>query len=65
MLNRIYGWLGRVFARARGNTTQCRERAQLADLDDHLLADIGCGQQSAERAAKRKVRIRMLQLPPY
>ncbi len=65
MLIQIYRWLGRTIERARGNNTQRRERTELTDLNDQLLADIGCSQQSAERAAKRKVRILMLQLPPY
>ena len=65
MLHNIYTWLRRTTKRARDKNTELNERTQFADLNDHLLADNGCNQQSAERAAKRKVRMRMLLLPPY
>jgi hypothetical protein len=37
----------------------------LADLNDDLLADIGCSQSSTERAAEQKVRNHIMQVPPF
>jgi hypothetical protein len=65
MLSRIYTWLRRIAKRALDFNTELNERTEFTDLNNHMLADIGCKQQCAERAAKRKVRMRMLLLPPY
>jgi uncharacterized protein YjiS (DUF1127 family) len=40
-----------------------RERMEMDELNDHLLADIGLHRQSAERPTEREVRILMLRLP--
>ena len=65
MLHQIYRWFGPTMRRARGVYACWCGRTELADLNDHLLADIGCSQNSAERAAEQKVRNRTMQLPPF
>jgi uncharacterized protein YjiS (DUF1127 family) len=54
---------GRIFRRLRSKNVEWRERMEMDELNDHLLADMGLRRQSAERATEREVRILMLRLP--
>ena len=65
MLKQISRWLGRTLRRAWDKNLQWWEHEELTNLNDHLLADIGCSQKSAEHAAERKVRSRIQRLASY
>lgn len=65
MLRQVYRWFGPTIGRACGNYARWCGRTELANLNDHLLADIGCSQSSTERAAEQKVRNRTMQVPPF
>jgi uncharacterized protein YjiS (DUF1127 family) len=55
--------LGRIFGSLRSKNVEWRERMEMDELNNHLLADIGLHRQSAEWAIEREVRILMSQLP--
>lgn len=62
MLNQICSWFGWTKRRASHNNARWRGRTEWLSLNDHLFTDIGCSQQSVERATEHSVRFCMLRL---